>query len=40
MPKTFPLELRRDAVALARQSDAQVAQVARDFGVSDSNQRP
>ncbi len=39
MPKAFPLEFRRDVVAAARQSDtpiAQVAQVARDFGISES----
>lgn len=32
MPKAFPLEFRRDVVAVARQSDAPIAQVARDFG--------
>ena len=36
MPKAFPLEFRRDVVAVARQSDAPIAQVARDFGVSES----
>jgi transposase-like protein len=36
MPKAFPLEFRPDVVAVARQSDAPIAQVARDFGVSES----
>lgn len=36
MPKAFPLEFCRDVVAVARQSDAPIAQVARDFGVSES----
>ncbi len=36
MPKAFPLEFRRDVVAVARQSDAPFSQVARDFGVSES----
>ena len=36
MPKAFPLEFRRDVVAVARQSEAPIAQVARDFGVSES----
>jgi transposase-like protein len=36
MPKAFRLEFRRDVVAVARQSDAPIAQVARDFGVSES----
>lgn len=36
MPKAFPLEFRRDVVAVARQSDASIAQVARDFGISES----
>ena len=36
MPKAFPLEFRRDVVAVARQSDAPIAQVARDFGISES----
>ena len=36
MPKAFPLEFRRDVVAVARSSDAPVSQVARDFGISES----
>ncbi len=36
MPKAFPIEFRRDVVAVARSSDAPIAQVARDFGVSES----
>ena len=36
MPKVFPLEFRRDVVAVARESDAPIAQVARDFGISES----
>jgi len=36
MPKAFPLEFRRDVVAVARRSDAPIAQVARDFGISES----
>ena len=36
MPKAFPLEFRRDVVAVARSSDAPVSQVARDFGISAS----
>ena len=36
MPKAFPIEFRRDVVAVARQSDAPISQVARDFGISES----
>ncbi len=36
MPKAFPSEFRRDVVAVARQSDAPISQVARDFGISES----
>ena len=36
MPKPFPPEFRRDVVAVARQSDASMAQIARDFGISES----
>ena len=36
MPKAFPLEFRRDVVAVARQSDAPIEQVARDFVISES----
>ena len=37
MPKPFPKEFRRDVIAVARQSDQSIAQVARSFGVSESN---
>ena len=36
MPKPFPAEFRRDVIAVARKSEASVAQVARDFGISES----
>jgi transposase len=36
MPKPLPLEFRRDVVAVARRGDAPVAQVAKDFGISQS----
>jgi transposase len=36
MPKAFPLEFRRDVVAVARKGEAPIAQVAKDFGVSVS----
>lgn len=36
MPKAFPAEFRRDVVAVARKSDASIAQVAKDFGISES----
>jgi transposase len=36
MPKAFPPEFRRDVVAVARKGDASIAQVAKDFGVSES----
>ena len=36
MPKPFPPEFRRDVVAVARSSDAPMAQIARDFGISES----
>ena len=36
MPKAFPLEFRRDVVAVARQRQAPLGQIARDFGVSES----
>jgi transposase len=36
MPKPFPKEFRRDVIAVARQGEASIAQVARDFGVSES----
>jgi len=36
MPTAFPPEFRRDVVAVARKGDAPVAQVAKDFGISES----
>ena len=36
MPKAFPEEFRRDVVAVARKGEASIAQVAKDFGVSES----
>jgi len=36
MPKAFPREFREDVIRVYRDSDASVAQVARDFGVSPS----
>jgi len=36
MPKPFPEEFRRDAVAVARKGQAPVAQIAKDFGISES----
>lgn len=36
MPKAFPIEFRRDVVAVARSTDTPMSQVARDFGISES----
>ena len=36
MPKPFPTEFRRDVIGVARKGQAPVAQVARDFGISES----
>ncbi len=36
MPKAFPKEFRRDVVAVARKGQAPLAQIAKDFGVSQS----
>ena len=36
MPKAFPLEFRRDVVAVARQRQAPLSQIAKDFGISES----
>jgi transposase len=36
VPKPFPTEFRRDVIAVARQGDKSIAQVARSFGVSES----
>jgi transposase-like protein len=36
MPKAFPEEFRDDVIRVYRDSDASVAQVAKDFGISPS----
>ncbi len=36
MPKAFPKEFRRDVVAVARKGQAPLAQIAKDFGVSEA----
>ena len=36
MPKPFPKEFREDVVRVYRDSDASMAQVAKDFGISAS----
>jgi len=36
VPKAFPEEFRRDVVAVARRGHAPIAQIAKDFGISES----
>ena len=36
VPKPFPKKFREDVVRVARASDSSVAQVAKDFGISES----
>jgi transposase len=36
MPKPLPKEFRADVIAVARQGDRTIAEVARSFGVSES----
>lgn len=36
MPKPYPREFRDDVVAVARQGEAPLKQVAADFGISES----
>ena len=36
MAKAFPVEFRRDVVAVARKGDAPLSQIAKDFGISES----
>ena len=36
VPKAFPMEFRRDVVAVARKGDATLSQIALDFGISES----
>jgi transposase len=36
VPKPYPIEFRRDVVAVARKGEAPVAQIAKDFGISEA----
>jgi transposase len=36
MPKAYPLEFRRDVIALARRKGAPMSQIAKDFGISET----
>ena len=36
MPKAFPLEFRRDVVAVARKGESPLTQIAKDFGISEA----
>ena len=36
MPKPYPREFRDDVVAVARQGQAPLTQIAKDFGISES----
>jgi len=36
VPRPFPVEFRRDVIAVARTGEAPVSQIARDFGISES----
>jgi transposase len=36
MPQAFPLEFRRDVVAVALRRQAPMSQIAKDFGISES----
>ncbi len=36
MPKAFPEEFRRDVIAVARNGEAPIRQVAKDFGISEA----
>jgi transposase len=36
MPKAFPREFREDVIRVYRESDASMAQIAKDFGISPS----
>ena len=36
MPKAFPMEFRRDVVAVARKGEAPLTQIAKDFGISEA----
>jgi transposase len=36
VPKAHPKEFRDDVVAVARKGDASIAEIAKDFGISES----
>jgi transposase len=36
VPEAFPLEFRRDVVAVARRRETRMSQIAKDFGISES----
>ncbi len=36
MPKPYPVEFRRDVVAVARKREAPLSQIAKDFGISEA----
>jgi hypothetical protein len=36
VPKAYPMELHRDVDAVARKTDAPIAKIAKDFGISES----
>jgi len=36
VPEPFPLEFRRDVVAVARRREAPMSRIAKDFGISES----
>ena len=36
MPKAYPQEFRQDVVRIARQGELTYAQIARDFGISET----
>ena len=36
MPKAFPVEFRREVVAVARKGGAPLTQIAKDFGISEA----
>ena len=36
MVKPYPAEFRRDVIAVARKGEASIAQIARDFGISET----
>lgn len=37
MPKPYPEEFRRDVVAVAREGETPLAQIAKDFGISENS---